>query len=53
MTDIIPPKLNGSSDSETVSLYRYTEDIRLSLESRLTRIEKQLEAIKQIIKGGS
>lgn len=41
-----------SADSDTYKLYLYVEQILCETEARLRCIEKQLEIIKQIQKGG-
>ncbi len=42
-----------SAESDSYKVYLYVEQIRYETEARLKHIEKQLEIIKQLQKGGS
>lgn len=52
MQEIIIPTLVGSDGSDSQKLLSYIEELRMDTDVRLTYIEKQLDKIKQMTKGG-
>ena len=52
MNEIIVPDLSGSDSEKINELYRYVEELRMESSAKTTSMERRLETVTNILRGG-